>query len=209
VRGFFITGTDTSVGKTVVTGGLARALRAAGHDVAVFKPVQSGATLEDPAGDAALLGADCVYAFEAALAPIVAARQAGKVVELEQILRRADRLVSVHEILLVEGAGGLLVPLADNLTVADLARTLGLPLVIVARATLGTVNHTLLTIETARRHEIAIAGVVLNGETDESSAETADLIARFGHGVKVVAQVPKLDDPATAEEHLADLVALA
>ncbi|MDX6503618.1 MAG: dethiobiotin synthetase [Gaiellaceae bacterium] len=208
MRGFFVTATGTGVGKTVVTGALARALRAQERKVAVFKPVQSGALADDPSGDAALLGADNVYAFEAALAPLVAARRAGVTIELEQILRRADRLVSVNEVVLVEGAGGLLVPLADNLLVADLARALGLPLVIVARAGLGTVNHTLLTIEAARARDLPVAAVVLNGEVDESTDDNAELIGLFGHG-PLLLRVPHLDDPATAEEHLAELVALA
>jgi dethiobiotin synthetase len=208
VRGFFITGTDTNVGKTVVTAALARALRARDEKVTVFKPVQTGALVDDAAGDAALLGAECVYGFAAPLAPIVAGKLEGKTVEMEQILRRLDRLASSSGTLLVEGVGGFLVPLADNLTVADLARSIGLPLVIVARSTLGTMNHTLLTIEAARSRDLTIAGVVLNGPTDESTAENADVIARFGH-VKVVAQVPQLDDPAAAEEHLGELAALA
>ena len=70
MNGYFVTGTDTGVGKTFVTAALAAALRARGRDVAVFKPVQSGATADDPSGDAALLGADCVYAFAASLAPL-------------------------------------------------------------------------------------------------------------------------------------------
>jgi dethiobiotin synthetase len=208
VRGFFVTGPDTGVGKTVVTAGLARALRAQERTVAVFKPVQSGALADDPEGDAALLEADNVYAFEAPLAPLVAARRDGATIELEPILRRADRLVAVHDIVLVEGAGGLLVPLAGNLLVADLARALGLPLVIVARAGLGTVNHILLTIEAARARDLAVAAVVLNGEADTSTQDNAELISLFGYRPPVV-RVPWLDDPATAEEHLAELVALA
>jgi dethiobiotin synthetase len=208
VRGFFVTATDTGVGKTVVTGALARALRAQDKRVAVFKPVQSGALADDPAGDAAQLGAECVYAFEAALAPAVAARQEGVTIELEQILRRADRLVAVNDVVLVEGAGGLLVPLADNLLVADLARALGLPLVVVARAQLGTVNQVLLTLEAARARDLAVAAVVLNGPADDSTAENANLISQFSNP-PLVLRVPQLDDPATAEEHLADLVALA
>ena len=77
-RGYFVTATDTGVGKTFVTAGLAAALRARGRDVAVFKPVQSGALADDPEGDAAVLGADCVYAFKAPLAPLVAARARGE-----------------------------------------------------------------------------------------------------------------------------------
>lgn len=204
-RGFFVTATDTGVGKTFVTAALATALRARGRDVAVFKPVQSGATAEDPSGDAVLLGADCVYAFAAPLAPLVAARAEGRTIELEPILARARELVREHELLLVEGAGGLLVPLADDFDLADLAVALGLPLVIVARAGLGTVNHTLLTIEAARARGLELAGVVLNGRSDESTAENAALI-EAGSGVRVAAQVPWLADPADAAGYLDDVL---
>ena len=87
-RGYFVTATDTGVGKTFVTAGLAAALRARGRDVAVFKPVQSGALADDPLGDAALLGADCVYAFRAPLAPLVAARTEGRHIELQSTCER-------------------------------------------------------------------------------------------------------------------------
>jgi len=202
-RGFFVTATDTGVGKTFVTAALATALRARGRDVAVFKPVQSGATAEDPSGDAVLLGADCVFAFAAPLAPLVAARAEGRTIELEPILARARELAREHELLLVEGAGGLLVPLAEDLDLADLAVALGLPLVIVARAGLGTVNHTLLTIEAARARGLKLAGVVLNGRSDESTAENAALI-EAGSGVRVAARVPWLADPADAAGYLDD-----
>jgi dethiobiotin synthetase len=207
-RGYFVTGTDTGVGKTVVTAGLAAALRAAALDVAVLKPVQSGALADDPEGDAALLGADCVYAFRTALAPLVAAREEERTVELEPILERARRLAEEHELLLVEGAGGLLVPLSDQLDVAGLAVALGLPLIVVARAGLGTVNHTLLTLEAARARRLPVAGVVLNGRSDESSRDNGAMIERYG-GARVLARVPWLDDPARAAGYLDDLVELA
>ena len=204
-RGYFVTATDTGVGKTFITAALATALRAHGRDVALFKPVQSGATADDPSGDAVLLGADCVYGFAASLAPLVAARAEGKTIELEPILARARELAHEHELLLVEGAGGLLVPLADKLDLADLAVALGLPLVVVARAGLGTVNHTLLTIEAARARGLELAGVVLNGESDESTADNATLI-EAGSGVRVLAQVPRLADPTDAAGYLDDLL---
>jgi len=204
-RGYFVTATDTGVGKTFVTAGLAAALRARGRDVAVFKPVQSGALADDPAGDAALLGADCVYAFLAPLAPLVAARAEGRRIELEPILERAQKLEQEHEILLVEGAGGLLVPLSDNLDVAGLAAALDLPLIVVARAGLGTVNHTLLTIEAARARGLEVAGVVLNGDSDESTDDNPALIEARS-GVRVLARIPRLAGPSDAAGYLDDLL---
>jgi len=204
-RGYFVTATDTGVGKTFVTAGLAAALRARGRDVAVFKPVQSGALADDASGDAALLGADCVYAFRAPLAPLVAARAEGRQIELEPILERARELEREHEILLVEGAGGLLVPLSDDLDVAGLATALGLPLVVVARAGLGTVNHTLLTIEAARARGLEVAGVVLNGDGDESTEDNPALI-EVRSGARVLARIPRLADPSDAAGYLDDLL---
>lgn len=207
--GYFVTATDTAVGKTVVTAGLAAALRARGRDVAVFKPVQSGALADDPSGDAALLGADCIYAFAAPLAPLVAARAEGRTIKLEPIVERAEELAREHEFLLVEGAGGLLVPLADGFDMADMAAALDLPLIIVARAGLGTVNHTLLTIEAAQARGLELAGVILNGKSDESTADNAALIETAARGassgVRVLAQVPWLADPRDAAGYLDDV----
>ncbi|MGC9974695.1 MAG: dethiobiotin synthase [Gaiellaceae bacterium] len=204
-HGYFVTATDTGVGKTVVTAALASLLRARGRDVAVFKPVQSGALADDPAGDAAILGAECVYSFAAPLAPLVAARAEGVTIGLEPILTRAQQLAAKHELLLVEGAGGLLVPLAPGLDIADLAVSLGLPLIVVARAGLGTVNHTLLTIEAARARGLEIAAVVLNGESDESTADNAALI-EADSGARVLAHIPRLADPTDAAGYLDDLL---
>ena len=200
-RGYFVTGTDTGVGKTFVTAGLAAALRARGRDVAVLKPVQSGALADDASGDAALLNADCVYAFRTPLAPLVAARMEGKKIELEPILERARKLEREHEVLLVEGAGGLLVPLSEDLDVAGLAAALGLPLIVVARAGLGTVNHTLLTIEVARARGLEVAGVVLNGDSDESTGDNPAMIEARSTA-RVLARIPRLADPADAAGYL-------
>ena len=173
LNGLFVTATDTEVGKTVVACGLARALAAAGIDVGVAKPVQSGAAADDPEGDAMLLRAAaevedapdeiCPFAFEAPLAPLVAARLEGRSLELDAVAAAVESLAARHDVLLVEGAGGLLVPVGESWTIADLAVRLSLPLVVVARAGLGTVNHTLLTVEAARRRGLQVAGVVLNG----------------------------------------------
>jgi dethiobiotin synthetase len=204
-RGYFVTATDTGVGKTFVTAALAAALRARGRDVAVFKPVQSGALADDPAGDAALLGADCIYAFKAALAPIVAAGREGKTIELAPILERARELEQEQEILLVEGAGGLLVPLSEELDVAGMAAALGLPLLIVARAGLGTVNHILLTIEAAQARGLEVAGVILDGDGDESTSDNPAMIEATS-GIRVLAQIPRLADPADAAGYLDELL---
>jgi dethiobiotin synthetase len=198
VRGWFVTATDTGVGKTAVTGALAVALRERGIDVGVAKPVQSGALADDPTGDAMQLLAAagvtdspaeiCPYAFPAPLAPLVAARLEAVRVQPDVILSGLETLASRHGLLLVEGAGGLLVPVGEGWTIADLAAWIGLPLVVVARPGLGTVNHTLLTIASARERGLDIACVILNGideSTDESWQTNPELISSFGE-VKTV-----------------------
>ncbi len=184
VRGFFITGTDTGVGKTVVTCTLASALAARGINVGVMKPVASGGTRRSPSGDRlvsddalrlqaasgvtdalALINPIC---FEHPLAPSVAARLEGAAVEWEPILAAFTELARRHEFLLVEGIGGLSVPLGPGL-VADLAERLQLPLLIVARTSLGTINHSLLTEAFARARGLPIAGWVFNTPTAQRS----------------------------------------
>ena len=195
MRGLFITGTDTGVGKTHIACEIVRELRAAGHRVGVFKPACSGASIgndEQPHWDDVdrlrdALGLDvavdriCPQRFLAPLAPPVAARQEGRSVDLEGIQRGIELWRAECDIVIVEGAGGLLCPLTDERTIADLAVQLGFPLVIVSRLGLGTINHTLLTVEVARQRGLPVAGIVFNEPTpttvDDSSATNADEVA--------------------------------
>jgi dethiobiotin synthetase len=135
--------------------------------------------------------------FAAALAPLVAARLEGVELELEETIERVRALAARHEVTVVEGAGGLLVPVGRDWTIGDLAVRLGLPVLVVARAGLGTVNHTLLTVAEARRLGLDVRGVVLNGRDDLSSDTNGELIEGFG-GVPVLARVPWLDGEITA-----------
>lgn len=200
MRGLFVTGTDTDVGKTVVTAAIALALKARGVEVGVMKPVQTGggdahtlrrlAELEDAPEQIA------PFSFAAPLAPLVAGRLEGVELDLDTVasaVRRSDR-----DFTLVEGVGGLLCPIGPDWTIADLAANLALPLLIVARAGLGTVNHTLLTVEEARRRGLEVAGVVLNGRVDDSTATNTELIESFG-GVPVLAELPWLDGEITSD----------
>jgi dethiobiotin synthetase len=202
MNGLFVTGTDTGVGKTLVTAAVALTLRGRGLDVGVVKPVQTGdgdaanlkawAELPEPLDEIA------PHSFAAPLAPLVAARLEGRKLELDSVAEQVRRLADRHEVTIVEGVGGLLVPVGPDWTIADLAGSLGIPLVIVARAGLGTVNHTLLTVGEARRRGLDVTGVVLNGLADESTATNVELIETFGD-VPVLARIPWLDGEITAE----------
>lgn len=168
MRGLFITGTDTGVGKTVVTSAIARLWRQQGRSFRVLKPVATGvadtAALAEAAGDADL-AAVTPWQFDAPAAPPVAARLAGTSLTLEEIVVAARRRAVGADALLIEGVGGLLCPLAGAATVADLIAALGLPVLVVARRSLGTLNHTLLTLEVARSRGLRVRGVVISETT--------------------------------------------
>jgi len=172
--GVFVTGTDTGVGKSVVAGALAGALRRRGVDVGVMKPVQTGATRTANGWDAPdvrflLRAADlddplalvCPVCLEAPLAPSVAAELENRTIHVPDILAAFRALAERHDWLVVEGAGGICVPITANYGMSDLARDMGLPLLIVARPSLGTINHTALTVHFARAAGLSIAGIVI------------------------------------------------
>jgi len=183
-RGLFITGTDTGVGKTLVTAALALFLRRQGMNVGIMKPVETG--VEDPSAlgrDARLLqwaaGSDDApelvspYRFKAPLAPSVAAKEEERSIDTTLILEAATQLREKHDFLLIEGAGGLMVPLAGGYLLADLVKQLDLPLLVVARTDLGTVNHTLLTTLAAQTLSIQMAGFMLNNMPEKPDAAQA------------------------------------
>ena len=172
-NGLFITGADTEVGKTLVSCALARILRNRGHDVGVMKPVATGAVEVD----GRRVSEDALLLREAAgvsdplelinpillgppIAPVPAAEMDGIAPDVSLIGESFRRISDSHDITIVEGIGGILVPIVRGFTVADLAARLGLPVIIVSRPALGTVNHSLLTIEAARRRGIEPLGVV-------------------------------------------------
>ena len=215
MRGLFVTGTDTGVGKTEVAAALVAGWRTRGLDVAGMKPAQSG-VLDGLATDADRLRAAggnvdpvelaCPYALREPLAPAVAARLEGVTISLDHVLACARELARRHAAVVVEGAGGLLVPLTDRETYADLARALGLPVLVVARAGLGTVNHTALTVEALRSRGLAVAGVVLNRTTaaaDPSEPHNAAEIERLT-GARVIADLPFVPDDAARAALLAE-----
>jgi dethiobiotin synthetase len=167
----FISGTDTGCGKTRVGCALARALRESGQRVRVLKPVETGCSNGEPqdaralaaaAGDDADLERICPYRLALPAAPEAAARHAGVELRIEPIAAALAAARADADWVIVEGAGGLLVPLSPKLEMAGLVARLGLPLILVARARLGTLNHTLLTLEAARARQLPVLGVAIS-----------------------------------------------
>ncbi|HKC50395.1 MAG TPA: dethiobiotin synthase [Myxococcota bacterium] len=172
----FVTGTDTGAGKTAVACALARAARAAGLHVRVLKPIETGCArgadgelvpadalaLAEAAGDDAPLARLCPHRFALPAAPEVAAAAEGASIALEPIAAALALAAKDADLVLVEGAGGLLVPIAPGLDMAGLAARFDLPIVVAARASLGTLNHTLLTLEAARARDLRVLGVVVS-----------------------------------------------
>lgn len=201
--GVFVTGTDTGVGKTVVSTALVRGLRARGRDVGAMKPVETGVDERGPldalalraaAGDVDPLDLVCPQRFALPAAPTVAAAAEDRTVDLIRIRDAFDLLAGRHELMVVEGAGGVLVPVSGVMDMVDLARALGLPVLVVARAALGTINHTLLTLRELERRGIECLGVVLSyAEGALSSADAANLEAlREVLGPGLLGEVPPL-----------------
>jgi dethiobiotin synthetase len=178
MNGLFFTGTDTGVGKTVVTAAVARLLRKQGRPCRLTKPVATGASWIDGRwlsedtirlGEAEGLGKEweriTPWTFPQPVAPPVAARLSGTVLALDAIVNAVRNQYNPGSAVLVEGVGGLLCPLTEEATIADLAGELGLPLIVVTRRSLGTLNHTLLTLEAARTRGLPVAGIVVNETT--------------------------------------------
>lgn len=213
IRGLFVTGTDTGVGKTVVTAAITAMLRAEGLNAGVWKPIQTGAPLGSGITDAERLlqstgikerpEAVAPYTFEAPLTPMLAAKQAGLTLTLKEIITAGAPLTKRYDAMLIEGSGGVAVPLTDDTLMVDLISELRIPALIVARSSLGTINHTLLTVSFLRNRGVQIVGVILNdGELlelhdDPSLATNAELIEQYS-GLKVLGRFPHLHAEPTS-----------
>jgi dethiobiotin synthetase len=185
-KGYFITGTDTGVGKTLVAGGIAALLKNKGINVGVMKPIATGCkwvdnnlVSEDAVFLKSITNVEDEYAlinpvnFEQPLAPSIAARLSNTKIDIEKIHTSYDILCERHDYMIVEGIGGLLVPIDEYYFVVDMAEEMELPLIVVCRPTLGTINHTLLTVSYARQHGLDVKGIIIN-----ESAENCDIIAK-------------------------------
>jgi dethiobiotin synthetase len=172
-NGVFVAGTDTAVGKTVLTAALVIGLRRRGIDAGVMKPVETGTSRSRPVqSDAARLRTImpnedrmediCPYMFRLPAAPLSASRIARRVIDVGRILQSYRRLSRRHEYMLVEGAGGTHVPVTSSLDIVDIIKKLKLPVVLVGRSGLGGINHALLTVEALRRRRIQVLALVLN-----------------------------------------------
>lgn len=203
---FFITGTDTNVGKTEAACLLARSFKGAGYTVGVMKPVETGCAVVDgrlmPADalrlkEASGTGADLdlvnPYKFTPPLSPDLCARLFNASIDLGRIRDIFLGLVEAHDVMLVEGAGGLLAPVAEGKTMAELAVLLGAPLIVVSANRLGTLNHTLLTVRCAREMGLGVKGVILNNlspeDNDLSRQYNKSEIERLS-GVPVLFEMP-------------------
>lgn len=216
-KGYFITGTDTGVGKTVVTALLACTLLRQGLRVGVMKPVETGCPhvgddlapqdslfLRQISGCTAPQALVTPYTFSESLAPAIAAEHAGVSIDIQHIQQCYVQLMATHDIVLVEGAGGLLVPLTTQLTMQDIAIELDLPILIVSCNKLGTINHTALSVTIARQFS-QVLGIILNHIHpigDLATQTNADALQRWGKA-PLLGQVPHM--PIVSAESLHSL----
>jgi dethiobiotin synthetase len=206
VRDLLVTGTDTGVGKTMIAAALVRALRARGVRALGFKPAETGVASGHPldsevlalaSGEPNVLARPLLQLPEP-LAPAVAAERAGVTLNPDDIEARIRRLREDGYAVVVEGAGGVMVPLSWGYTVLDLAQACDLDAVVVARAGLGTLNHVAMTVMILRSHQIPIRGIVLNGRSaapDLAESTNPAILSRMLHGVRII-EVPQ--DPSEA-----------
>lgn len=211
-----ITGTDRGVGKTWVGRALGRALSAAGRRVVAIMPVETGcsdatARLEDGPLLAAATGQaepqTALHRFAAPVAPALAAEAEGGTIDLDALILRIEALGEGADLVLIEGAGGLLTPITWEWTVVELARALSATVLVVAADRLGVINHAQLTLSALELAGLEVTGVVLTApETPDASTGTNALaIARLG-GLAQVTTIPRMDDPAGAGPLVVDIL---
>ncbi len=205
---YFVTGTDTGAGKTYVSSALLRRARALGKRTFGFKPVETGCTetlgadqrvLSEAAGGWQSDGLCGIYRLRNPVAPYIAARAEGITIDVDLVVNTARDIAATVSFTVVEGAGGWRVPLTTNVDMAALAQRIGAPVVIAARAGLGTINHSLLTVEAVERDGCTVAALILSRRPDEDrifSQQNADEIRRRWDGqVIVLADDPTVLDP--------------
>lgn len=205
----FITGTDTGVGKTLIAAIIAMFLKDKGVDVGVMKPFETGAKsyggemlLEDASALKAAAGVDdpleliCPYCFETPASPAEAARVEGKRIDLKKVKEALEELSKRHDLLIIEGAGGLLVPITERMTFSDLIKELGLEVILIARNCLGTINHTLLSLYHCKREGIKVLGYILNkvNSKRDGTEDTNHMWIGAFTDIPLLGKVPYLGD---------------
>jgi dethiobiotin synthetase len=204
--GLFVTGTDTGVGKTLIAGAIARILADSGSRVGVFKPIATGCkrSWDGLVGSDAWFLAWCANSnlslstitptgYRTPAAPLVSAAREGVPIDFSRIVTAYKQVCQNSDIIIIEGIGGARVPLTEEFDLLDLALEFALPVLIVARPTLGTINHTLMTIDCIHAAKLKIAGVIINGynAVDSTAAEdTAPEVIANCSGEKILAVVP-------------------
>jgi dethiobiotin synthase len=198
--GLFVIGADTNVGKTMLSAGLLKLLHGS-RKVCYWKPIQTGTVLSDDTSDVKAFTefpAECfmepTYRFPEPLAPRHAAQKWNKQIDLEVITKQYRERADKSGFVIVEGAGGLMVPITDTETQRELIQKIGLPVIIAAEDRVGAINHTLLTIEACRKADIQIVGVVLSKA--QGNLGNAESIAQFGK-VEILAEIPHFEDART------------
>jgi dethiobiotin synthetase len=225
-KGFFVTGTDTGIGKTVITVALIKAVRRLGFTAGGMKPVESGCTIARGKGQRAkgnskkniLIPHDGMFIktiahmeenighitpcrFKSPLAPLPASEIEGITVDSEKIRKAFDDLSKKYDVVIVEGIGGLLVPITKDYSVIDMAKDFDLPLIVVSRPSLGTINHTMLTVNYALKEGLRVAGIIINynqpPESTLAEATNPEIIKRISP-VPVIGIFPYLTDMESA-----------
>lgn len=220
-KGIFVTGTDTGVGKTVVSALIVRALKLKGVNTAVMKPIETGcrkegtvlipsdgeflkemAEMDEPITEVT------PYCFETPVAPLVASETEGRDIHIERIIDQFKRLTKKYDFVVVEGVGGLMVPITEVAMVVDLIEELDIPVIIVSLNKLGVLNHTLLTVEAIKNRSLELKGLVMNNQTidplDRSQDSNLQVLKRILQ-MPVIGEVYRLKE--LSKEHL-DSVAL-
>jgi dethiobiotin synthetase len=222
-KSIFVTGTDTGVGKTTVSAGIAASLSQRGWRVGVYKPVETGCE-SDPirgrsasdalrlqffSGCAADLSTICSYALREPLAPLVAAEREAVSIDIDRLARCYEAIALEHDVTLIEGAGGLLVPLTASLTFADLAKRLDVPVLVVVGSRLGAINHALLTVRYAERIGLRVLGYVVNffrAESDDAARSNVNVLTRLlGPALGVVPYLGEISASDETRRQLAEV----
>ncbi len=199
MKSFFITGTDTGIGKTTIAAALAFAMKASGMDVGVMKPFATGDQKKTgyKSEDVAILAnaaqitdpEDLInpYFFPIPASPYAAASRLGLDIDMRLVLSRFEKLQALHDVIIVEGVGGILTPISRNYCVADLIKDMALDTIIVASSRIGTINHTLLTLNAAKKYGLGIRGLIIN----ESGSEGYD-VSELKNDLENLSGVPVL-----------------